>query len=400
MRTNLDNYLTPTIQQVKNRFIEMNYKHDFDHQVVQDLSNMVASKLYCGDSKQAIVTNDAGLEKLANIVNETDLKGLSGSTPLEKATALFSILVNPEKASEGTKPKKEVAKEDAEGIDSELERFPFQWVLGNGSGKLSEGLKEILKKLLFTIIDDINEVLHRKDVIRDYFHQDIQEREVMNLPPERVKLLEKIAILETRGKIKSKHQTNLLKQEQMQEYSQVGRMASMSNMLMPTFAYKFATKQLTVNEKKLADKQVLFVMLDDSGSMSNYEKLQWVEAIIRNRCFEIKRTKCELHICKFESEIYSMQQIKTMEEGIHFLRNYSPHGGGTDVACCISQLEKYIEAHFKKCKPQILIVNDGQDHIDAGFKPKYETHSLMLLQGNTNLQQVIEHSGGHFEILS
>jgi mannose/fructose-specific phosphotransferase system component IIA len=240
-----------------------------------------------------------------------------------------------------------------------------------------------------------------------YTQHNIPEVLSAKLSYEQEKLLEKLAILESRGKIKSKKKALDLKAKQMTEYSQISRLMNVSSIMMPTFDFKFATKQLVTKQAEQASKQLLVLLIDYSGSMSEREKISWVNAIVYNRLKAVMDNKAELLIGFFvESlDMSNMFYLKNKKDAMAFGKTFrfSPYGGNTNIQCAIEQVCDGIDKgkigpySVLNVNPQIVVMNDGQDMIDRRYKPKYVTNAFILGQDNHDLKSVIENSKGHYE---
>lgn len=210
--------------------------------------------------------------------------------------------------------------------------------------------------------------------------------------------LNKLAILESRGKLKAKKFVQKEEHDMMTEYSQITKLRNKTEMLMPTFNYKFATKNLVVKRNSYPTKQALCLMIDDSGSMNDHYKKRWVKAILYNRTVQAMKRNIELYVVAFEGRLRTIKKIKNIDDANSFYRTIGFNGGGTDVQGCATKL---IE-HFKKeqISVQVVIINDGQDRVDPKWEPGEEIHAIMLGHGNEQLQEVVARSNGHFEIFT
>jgi len=250
---------------------------------------------------------------------------------------------------------------------------------------------------------------------------------ITGLPPEiaastltldQEKLIDKLSILADRGEIKSDKMQKKINHNRMTEYSQLNTMSNISQAGLPTFMYKLATKQLMVKRPDQSSKQSLVLLIDVSGSMNTYQKLEWVKAIILNRLDAVIKQKAELFIVFFERVAFidqsskshysykKVRHIKTKKEAIEMcLLNWMPsfNGGGTNIQKAIEQVCECIDngkiGHysFGGTKPQIVVMNDGQDRIDPSFTPKYTTHGFILGQNNQNMKKMCTSSGGIYK---
>lgn len=163
----------------------------------------------------------------------------------------------------------------------------------------------------------------------------------------------------------------------MRDYSQI-HMMNLMQKVYPNFRSKFLTKDLVVNVPVDRKEQIqkIIILLDYSGSMDEYEKQVWVNAILIDRFKYVMKGEAEVFFSYFvhDSEDLQFQHIKNREDVIKFWQTFSnePNGGGT----AIGDIVQYVadEVHSRKLhnldidlseeKPEILIINDGQIGLD------------------------------------
>lgn len=229
------------------------------------------------------------------------------------------------------------------------------------------------------------------------------EQNYIRMSAQQKNLFDRLAILRDRGKIKAVKVKAERKVSRMEEYSQLPQLANMSSKLLPTFNYKFATKQLLVKQDKQATKQNLLLLIDDSGSMSYAAKMQWVEALVYNRLDAVLQNNARLMIAWFEGKIHRYTIIENRQQAKDFILNKksfgSFNGGGTNIERALKEGLNLIKEKFNSdhTNSQILIINDGQDEIDPKFKPGITTSVFILGTDNNNLKKVCINSGGMYE---
>lgn len=149
-------------------------------------------------------------------------------------------------------------------------------------------------------------------------------------------------------------------------------------MMYPDFSLRMAKKELIVNTPVEPEikKQKILIVIDDSGSMNETFKKDWVTAILANRLQYAMKKECEVFVSLFETrntvKSYKWYHIYDEESALKFWDtfNYNPHGGGTDVSGVIDEISKEILTNKKLFninqdlsieKPEILVVNDKQN---------------------------------------
>ena len=194
----------------------------------------------------------------------------------------------------------------------------------------------------------------------------------------------------------------------MNEFGQVGRLSNMSQIGMPTFNVKLAQKALQVRDVEQAAKQILIFLIDISGSMSCYDKISWIKALMHNRLTAVKAGDAELFVVPFEMKAFldKVTAVRTAEEAIRLGGlGWYPEicGGDTDVEEAVRQVCNSIDrgnigGHaLNGVKPEIVVINDGQDDVDPSFCPKYKTHGFILGRDNDGMKGMIKNCGGLYE---
>ena len=210
------------------------------------------------------------------------------------------------------------------------------------------------------------------------------------------KFIEKLAILESKGKLKAKVFVPKNNLNRMTDYGQINRMRNKSDLIKPDFNYKLMKKSIIVNRPTPPTKQAMCLMIDNSGSMWEVSKLDWVQAIIHNRCVEAKKKNLDLYLSWFLTYASTPVKVNNLKEGEKFFKKLGFNGGDTEVMKCSEQLMEYFKK--KNIQVQVVVINDGQDYVDINWKPSEEFHAIMLSQENYNLKEVVSKSGGLYQV--
>ena len=192
----------------------------------------------------------------------------------------------------------------------------------------------------------------------------------------------------------------------MRDYAQM-HMMDLYQKMFPNFRTKFLTKDLTVNVPVDRKEQIqkIIIILDFSGSMHEEQKQIWVNAILIDRFKYVMRGEAEVFFSYFvhDPEQLHFQHITNKEEVIRFWQTFSnePNGGGTEVADMVEYIAGEISSH-KLCnlqvdlsqeKPEILIINDGEDSINTDAFP-YKVNAVSLMEFNDDLRDLCLATGG------
>lgn len=192
----------------------------------------------------------------------------------------------------------------------------------------------------------------------------------------------------------------------MRDYSQI-HMMNLMQKVYPNFRSKFLTKDLTVNVPVDRKEQIqkIIIILDYSGSMDTDEKQIWVNAILIDRFKYVMKGEAEVFFSYFVDEVEDLnfRHIKDREDVLEFWRHFSnePDGGMTEVGDMVEHIANEI-AMGKLCnldvdlsqeKPEILVINDGQDEIGTEQFP-YKVNAVSLMEFSNELKDLCNATGG------
>jgi uncharacterized protein with von Willebrand factor type A (vWA) domain len=193
----------------------------------------------------------------------------------------------------------------------------------------------------------------------------------------------------------------------MRDYAQM-HMMDLYQKMFPNFTTKFLNKDLTVNVSvdRKEQMQKIIILLDFSGSMDDFEKQTWVNAILIDRFRYVIKGEAEVFFSYFvhDPEQLNFQHIKNREDVIAFWQTFSnePNGGGTAVGEMVNYISKEIlenkrlvnlDVDLSEEKPEILIINDGEDSINSEKFP-YKVNAISLMEFSNELKDLCNDTGG------
>jgi uncharacterized protein with von Willebrand factor type A (vWA) domain len=192
----------------------------------------------------------------------------------------------------------------------------------------------------------------------------------------------------------------------MRDYAQIHIMPLYQKMF-PNFRTKFLTKDLTVNVPVDRKEQIqkIIILLDYSGSMWEEQKQIWVNAILIDRFKYVMRGEAEVFFSYFvhDPEQLEFKHIKDREDVIAFWQTFSnePNGGGTEIGDMVNYVANEIndrklhnlDIDLSEEKPEILIINDGQDSINTEKFP-YKVNAISLMQFSDELRDLCLETDG------
>lgn len=186
-------------------------------------------------------------------------------------------------------------------------------------------------------------------------------------------------------------------------------------------------------------KQIIFLLIDRSGSMYSHVKQSYVKAVLLHLFEQVRKGDATVYVSSFEVGVDFYAKIDSEEVARKFLRAFnSIGGGGTDIQSCVEHTQRCIlngklERHevpswfswfddqaeeIKKdlvraigkdhidpislqnvASPEVLVVNDGEDPIDPGWVPAYPLHTIILGEQNMPLRAACLASKGTYNEL-
>ncbi len=147
-------------------------------------------------------------------------------------------------------------------------------------------------------------------------------------------------------------------------------------------------------------------MLDFSGSMDEDEKQIWVNAILIDRFRYVMKGEAEVFFSYFihDNKDLKFQHIKDREDVIKFWQTFSndPNGGTTAIGELVEYVAKQVTEEKKlhnldidlsEEKPEILIINDGQDRVHSEKFP-YKVNAISLIEFSDQLKDLCVATNG------
>lgn len=200
--------------------------------------------------------------------------------------------------------------------------------------------------------------------------------------------------------LKENNSSNRKRIKNLDNYSQVMK-TSKTQMVLPNFEDKLVKKELMIKQKVLPEtrKQIITFMLDDSGSMATVLKQSYVRATLLKYLEGVEKGKAKMNFYSYESKRYGYREINSLKDAQDLFRDISlrsPNGGGTNIGYILQETIDDIATDETYHEPEIVIVNDGDDHVDPELiKTKgVKINAIMLGCENKNLRRVCEESGG------
>lgn len=170
------------------------------------------------------------------------------------------------------------------------------------------------------------------------------------------------------------------------------------------FWYRVASKQARVRERvvNIEKKQLLFIIVDCSGSMDSGKRIAKACGILMNRLKSVITGEAELYFSFFDTELLEVYSVKTPEEAkslMETLRNKNFSGGSTSIDSAMKQAKAEIDkiiAEGSTYRPELVVITDGDDSISSTAKDFAGTkvHAFVVEESNNKLTDLAKATGG------
>jgi uncharacterized protein with von Willebrand factor type A (vWA) domain len=323
-------------------------------------------------------------KNVQKFLNEFDFAKLEGASPLEKARNLLTALAE--------MPGGEA---DAEGED--LPIFSRE--------KIEQKIEQVEQ-----FLDDLKHFSEHQERIIGL--EGSQADKIQKLPEGEAATLARISRLLRDKKFEAKKARKfretatgkIRKRVLMTDYGQLPKVAPRLAFGLPNFDVRLATKDLHVQVKGeyIESKQLLYVLLDESGSMDTSFRRAAAKAVLLNRLEAVAKGEAVLFFTFFDdscSQEFRVEAAAEARELWHTVEKCGFNGGGTDIDGCLRKVVERIQAIEKEGRyraPEICIVTDGEDSVglQKGNLNGYKLHSFVIDSQNNKLIRLAEETGG------
>ena len=172
------------------------------------------------------------------------------------------------------------------------------------------------------------------------------------------------------------------------------------------FLYQAVSGQLTVRERirRSEQKQVLFILLDGSGSMDDGQRHYKATGVVMNRLKAVLSGDAEVYLAIFDRGMYEPKPARTPAEAKALMQsvlqqNFS--GGGTNIAGAIRSAEEWIEEEMEGrddlYRPEIVVLTDDDNSISSLSIAELhgtKVHGFAMEESNQSLVDFCKSTGG------
>ena len=170
------------------------------------------------------------------------------------------------------------------------------------------------------------------------------------------------------------------------------------------FDYLAVTGGIPVRERvtTIEKKQLLYIIMDCSGSMEQGKRIFKAGGILMNRLKAVISGEAELYVRLFDTSLKAEYHAGTPAEAKELIKHFTEKnysGGSTDISECARVAQKRIEeiiANGTTYRPELVVITDGDDSINLKAKdfPGTKMHAFVVGTANNALCEVAKATGG------
>lgn len=337
-------------------------------------------------------------QNVADFLGTVDLDKFPGATPLEQAMNLLKLLSKKQGGQDGGEASEplpifqendnsEKVGEDLNQLMDDVESMSWDEASMLSPDKVTEdenGDSEI------SAMDLAEDMLRGKDVMLEISRH-----------------LDKLTRMQVR---KSKKQEPDPSGDSVRTRP-IAHMGEMNRLVKPEWAlpatyrlYRMVAHASQVRERvtTIEKKQLLYIIIDCSGSMGSGKRIFKAGGILMNRLKAVIAGEAELYVRLFDTSLREEHHASTPEEARELIRHFTEKnysGGSTDITGCARAAQtriKEIESAGATYKPELVIVTDGDDKISLTAKEFSGTklHTFVVDTKNDALCKLAQATGG------
>lgn len=346
-------------------------------------------------------------QAVSDFLETVDLSQFPGQTPLQQAMSMLKLLSQQEGGSGG---------------GENGEQLPI-FVDNDNPEKTAEQLSDIMDEV-DSLSKDEQELLDPDGNWRDG-HQENGSNESLN----RLKIAEdlqagKQEILDISRNLDKLSKMQVHRQKKVEpdpdgaeiqtrpmkglsELARVSKTAWATRQQSGTyFLYQAVSGQLQVRERVTRQdrKQVIFILVDGSGSMRSGHRHYKASGVVMNRIKAVIAGDAEVYLAVFDDRMYDPSHAATPEEAKALMKQFMGKnfsGGSTDIAAAIKAAYDFIQQEMKNrddiYRPEIVVLTDDDSSVSKLKKsdiPGTKVHGFAMETRNSSLVDFCKSTGG------
>ena len=172
------------------------------------------------------------------------------------------------------------------------------------------------------------------------------------------------------------------------------------------FLYQAISGQLQVRERVTCQdrKQVIFILVDGSGSMGSGHRHYTASGVVMNRIKAVINGDAEVYLAVFDDRMYDPSHAATPEEAKALMKKFMGKnfsGGSTNIAAAIKAAYDFIQEEMKTrddiYRPEIVVLTDDDSSVSKLKKsdiPGTKVHGFAMETKNQSLVEFCKSTGG------
>ena len=169
--------------------------------------------------------------------------------------------------------------------------------------------------------------------------------------------------------------------------------------------YRIATRAAHVRErvKREEKQQLLYMMIDCSGSMDSGQRIYKAGGVLFNRLKAVVAGDAQIFVRFFDSRLFEEHHADTPAAAKGLMQRFQKQnfsGGGTNIAKCARETLARIDEIQKEgslTRPELVIVTDGEDNVSSLKQEDFgqtRMHAFVVERSNAELVQLARSTGG------
>jgi len=170
---------------------------------------------------------------------------------------------------------------------------------------------------------------------------------------------------------------------------------------------RIMTNTAMVRERvdRIYEKQLLYMLIDVSGSMESGQRIPIAGGVVMNRLRAVCQNEAEIFMRTFDTGVYPEHSARNPEEAYALMEKFKKtnfSGGGTNITGAVekalSSIEKKMHNDPTLVRPEIVVVSDGGSSIGINKARMGETriHAIIIQGHNDDLKRLCKSTGGIF----
>ena len=368
---------------------------------------------YTKDRREAVNSEILHLSRyhqnVTDFMKKVDFEGVPGETPLEKSMSLVKMLSH----------NAEQENDDGATVPDQEDMLPIfeGWKSGqelaedlNAALESIETLDDVEKEIMDASMDADPTLAQTSDdkdfsklpIAEDMFNgRDIWLKVARNLD------VLKRMMVRKQSRFEPDPEGEDIRQRPIEGFHEIGKLP-ITEWLLPQNmrTLRIATGVPMIRERgRYTDKQqLLYIIIDASGSMSNHKRVATAGGVLMNRLKAVITGDAQVYCRFFDSKLYTEHFAGTPEEArklIKLFKDRNFHGGSTEIADCARKANERILEICKQdptlTRPELVIVTDGDDDVHSLKLEQFvktKVHAFIVDRNNDDLVEFAKATGG------